>query len=187
MALSAFNNSFHSTIKMTPFEAQFHRHSIQVSDVFMNNQLRDEAVSRRRINSQTSSISSSHQPNAAREHTLAQHKKKQYYEQFVHDKATFNIGDTVKINNFSIALGYRSRSNKSFLVLTLKRRAILVTTYSRRFSHLNKFTTTASSSTVNVLPPLQTSHKHLPSPSSLHTKNSIIVIFVIYLLRADFF
>ena len=39
MAISAYNNSYHSSIKMTPYEAQFGRKLILVSDVIMNHQL----------------------------------------------------------------------------------------------------------------------------------------------------
>ena len=39
MCISAYNNSYHSTIKMTPFEAMFGRPSVLVSDVLLSDQL----------------------------------------------------------------------------------------------------------------------------------------------------
>ena len=39
LSISAYNNSYHSTLKMTPFEAMFGRPSVLVSDVLLNNKL----------------------------------------------------------------------------------------------------------------------------------------------------
>jgi hypothetical protein len=39
MAILAYNNSYHSSIKMSPFEAQFGRSPVLVADVIMKNQL----------------------------------------------------------------------------------------------------------------------------------------------------
>ncbi len=38
MAISAYNNSYHSSIRMTPYEAQFGCKSFLVNDVIMNHQ-----------------------------------------------------------------------------------------------------------------------------------------------------
>ena len=39
MALTAYNNNFHSTIGMSPYEAQFGRALVQISDVILSHQL----------------------------------------------------------------------------------------------------------------------------------------------------
>ena len=117
MALSAYDNSFHSTIKMTPFEAQFHRHSIQVSDVIMNNQLpfgtkpSDVAEFTHQLRRSAHHINRMLLENTA----VAQHRQKQYYDKFVRDKETFNIGDTVKIKNFQHRTGLSKSFEQKFL------------------------------------------------------------------------
>jgi hypothetical protein len=56
MAISAYNNSYHFTIKMTPYEAQFGRKPVIGAEVIMNNQLpadtRIKAVSALRRNAE---------------------------------------------------------------------------------------------------------------------------------------
>ena len=108
MALSAYNNSVHSTTKMTPYEALYHRPSVQVCDVLLANQLpfgtaphsvSDFILDLRRkaelIN------------NTLLENThIAQAKQKQQYDRFVHDNATFKAGDHVKITNFRTRPGH---------------------------------------------------------------------------------
>ena len=39
MAIAAYNNSYHSTIEMTPYEAQFGRQPVIVADIILKNQL----------------------------------------------------------------------------------------------------------------------------------------------------
>ena len=112
MAISAYNNSFHSSIKMTPYEAQFGRPSVIVADIIMNHQL--PANTRLKdISEFTVALRS----NAARinelirENTIkAQLKQKYFYDRFVKDRATYNIGDMVKITNYR----YREGHSKAF-------------------------------------------------------------------------
>ena len=102
MALSAYNNSVHSTTKMTPFEALYHRPSVQVSDVLLANQLpfgtvphtvSDFILQVRR--------SAEHISNVLLDNTQrAQHKQKEQYDRFTRDNVQFKVGDSVKITNF---------------------------------------------------------------------------------------
>jgi transposase InsO family protein len=95
MAISAYNNSYHSTIKMTPYEAQFGRKPVIVAEVIMNNQLPADTrikdiseftVALRRSAEYISEI--------IRENTInAQAKQKFFYDRFVKDRAQFHVGD----------------------------------------------------------------------------------------------
>ena len=107
MVISAYNNSYHSTIGMTPYEAQFGRPSIQVSDVIMNNQLpigtkvSDIAEFTLALRRAAARINILLEENTR----IAQIKQKESYDRFINNKLQFKVGDTVKINNFHKPVG----------------------------------------------------------------------------------
>ena len=107
MALSAYNNSYHSTIKMTPYEAQFGRPSTQISDVIMHNQLPHDTKPSD-VNDFTLQLrrSAEHISRMVQENTAqAQDKQKRSYDKFVKNNAQFHVGDTVKITSFRHRIG----------------------------------------------------------------------------------
>lgn len=112
MAISAYNNSYHSTIGVTPFEAMFGRPSIQVADVLLNNQLpastKMSEVSNfiRALRLNADYISSTIRENTNR----AQTRQKKYHDQNIRNKIVFKVGDLVKIQNFRV----RPNHSKSF-------------------------------------------------------------------------
>ena len=117
MAISAYNNSYHSTIKMTPYEAQFGRKPVIVAEVIMNNQLPADTrikdiseftVALRRSAEYISEI--------IRENTInAQAKQKFFYDRFVKDRAQFHVGDIVKINNYRSRIDHSKAFEPKFL------------------------------------------------------------------------
>jgi hypothetical protein len=117
MAISAYNNSFHSSIGMTPFEAQFGRKSILVADVIMNHQL-PAATRLKDVADFTFALreSAAYINEVIRENTLiAQDKQQSAYNRFVKDRSIFKVGDIVKINNYRTRVGYSAAFEKKFL------------------------------------------------------------------------
>lgn len=112
LAISAYNNSHHSSIRMTPFEALFGRKSVLVADVIMNHQLppntrlRDVSDFTFALRRSADYISSVINENSR----VAQAKQKAQYDKFVKDRAAFKVGDLVKINNCRRRVG----SSKAF-------------------------------------------------------------------------
>lgn len=102
MALSAYNNSYHSTIKMTPFEALYHRPPVQLSDVLLSNQLPSGTIPRSvsdfviELRERAERINEILTENTK----IAQYKQKKQYDKFVRDKVSFKKGDKVKIINY---------------------------------------------------------------------------------------
>ena len=108
MAISTYNNSFHSTIKMSPYEALYARKPVLVADVILNNQLpantRLADVSNficglRRSAESISKI-------IARNTIEAQQRQKQYYDRFTRNRVKFEIGDSVLIFNYRTRIGF---------------------------------------------------------------------------------
>ena len=117
MAISAYNNSFHSSIGMTPFEAQFGRKSILVADVIMNHQL-PVATRLTDVADFTFALreSAAYINDVIRENTIiAQDKQQCSYNRFVKDRAVFKVGDIVKINNYRTRVGYSAAFEPKFL------------------------------------------------------------------------
>ena len=117
MAISAYNNSHHATIKMTPYEAMFARQSVSVADVIMSNQLPSDtklaeilqftktlraraAVICQKINENTEA---------------AQFKQKVYHDKFVKNNKEFKLNDIVKINNYKHTVGLSRSFEKKFI------------------------------------------------------------------------
>jgi hypothetical protein len=101
LAISAYNNSYHSSIRMTPFEALFGRKSVLVADMIMNHQLpsstrlrdvSDFTIALRRSAEYISSVINENS-------RVAQARQKIQYDKFVKDRATYKVGDLVKINS----------------------------------------------------------------------------------------
>ena len=117
MAISAYNNSLHTSIGMTPFEAHFGRKSVLVADVVMNHQL----PSTTRLNDISDftfalRASASYISDIVRENTTrAQVKQQANYNRFVKDRAVFKVGDVVKINNYRTRAGYSAAFEPKFL------------------------------------------------------------------------
>jgi len=101
MAISAYNNSYHSTIRMTPYEALFGRPSVKVSDIILNSQLpgdtkvKDVAEFTLALRKAALNVNRIIEENTR----IAQIKQKEQYDKFVRDTRTFKIGDLVKIRN----------------------------------------------------------------------------------------
>ncbi len=117
LAISAYNNSYHSTVKVTPYEAIFGRPSVQVTDILLSNQLpsstklRDVAEYIKAIRLNADYINSHIRSST----TAAQARQKKYYDRFVKDKATFKVGDHVKIKNFTVRPGHSKAFEPKFL------------------------------------------------------------------------
>lgn len=117
LAISAYNNSYHSTIKITPFEAMFGRPSVLVSDVLLANKLPadtklkdvSEFIKVLRMNADYVSALIGNHTNEA------QQRQKKNYDRFVKNNDAYNIGDTVKINNFRIRPGSSKAFEPKFL------------------------------------------------------------------------
>jgi hypothetical protein len=109
MAISAYNNSCHTAIKMSPYEAQFGRPPVLVADVIMNNQLpsntrvQDVADFTIALRKSAEYINDMIQENTE----AARKRMKANYDRFVQQKIIFHVGDYVKISNC------RTRVNKS--------------------------------------------------------------------------
>ncbi len=117
MAISAYNNPYHSSIKMTPYEAQFGRPSVMVSDVITSNQLpantgiKDVADFTIALRGSAQYVS-----DVIRENTIAsQDRQKLNYDRFVKNKAIFHVGDLVKINNCRLRAGLSKAFEPKFL------------------------------------------------------------------------
>jgi hypothetical protein len=117
MAISSYNNSYHSTIKMTPYEAYFGRKSVLVSDVLLNNQLPADT----RIKDVAEFTLSLRQAAVKLNKILldntreAQARQKYNYDRFVRDGNTYKVGDFVKIKNFRHTTGSVSAFEKKFI------------------------------------------------------------------------
>ena len=117
MAIAAYNTSFHSTIKMTPYEAQFGRKPVIVADIILNNQLPADTKIKD-VSEFTIALrkSAEHISELIRDNTAnAQTKQKFYYDRFVKDRAQYNVGDTVKINNYKSRIGHSKAFEPKFL------------------------------------------------------------------------
>jgi len=117
MSVSAYNNIFHSSIRMTPFTAMMGRPSVLVSDVIMNNQLPSNTklkdvsyfVKALRINAD-------YICSLVREHTeKAQEAQKKSHDRFVKDRVTFQVGDLVKLKNHTVRPGKSKAFEPKFL------------------------------------------------------------------------
>ena len=117
MAISAYNNSYHSSIGMSPYEALFGRPAVLVSDVIMNNQLpsntklRDVSQFILALRNSADRVSKLVQEN----NSTAQARQKKNYDRFVKDRAVFRVGDSVKINNCRRHVGVSKAFEPKFI------------------------------------------------------------------------
>ncbi len=101
LSISAYNNTYHKTIKMTPYEAAFGRKPVMVADVIMNNRLpsstraQDVAEFTKALREKADHLNRVIMYNTRH----AQEQQKEYYDRFAKYRAEFKVGDTVKINN----------------------------------------------------------------------------------------
>jgi len=117
LVINAYNNYFHSTIGMTPYEALFGRPSVKVADVILNNQLPSGTVTNDisefvlRLRRASENLNKIISENTA----AAKIQQKESYDRFVQNKTQFRIGDSVKITNFSKPIGSVSAFVPKFL------------------------------------------------------------------------
>ena len=117
MAISAYNNSFHASIQMTPYEAFFGRPSVSVAEVIMNSQLPADTKIRNVADFIIKLRQSAFKINKilAENIKAAQATQKQYYDRFVNEKIKFAVGDLVKINNVRKQVGHSKAFEKKFI------------------------------------------------------------------------
>lgn len=117
MAISAYNNSFHASIQMTPYEAFFGRPSVSVAEVIMNSQLPADTKIRNVADFIIKLRQSAYKINKilAENIKAAQATQKQYYDRFVNEKIKFAVGDLVKINNVRKQVGHSKAFEKKFI------------------------------------------------------------------------
>ncbi len=117
MAVSAYNNSYHASIRMTPYEAMFGRPPVLVCDVIMNNQL----PSTTRISDVSSFIkflrlNADYVCSIIRKNSdVARARQKANYDNLARGSTQFNEGDLVKINNFRVRPGHSKSFEPKFL------------------------------------------------------------------------
>ena len=123
MAVSSYNNAFHTSIGMTPFEAHFGRPGYLVSDLILNNPLPASTsnflpTSYRDVSEYTIELwNNSQRLNAIiRSNLEAAHKRqKTNYDKSVKDSRIFALGDAVKLINYSKKIGKSSCFQDKFL------------------------------------------------------------------------
>ena len=100
-AVSAYNNSYHATIKMTPYDALFGRKPVLVSDLILSHQLPSKTkLSEVSDFVKSLRIQAEFINQMIVENTFeAKARQKENYDRFVKSNAEFKIGDYVKINN----------------------------------------------------------------------------------------
>ena len=97
---------------MTPYEAQFGRSPVLVTDVILNNHLPSH-TRLQDISDFTAALRQSAERvnDIIRENTIhSQIKQKENYDRFIKNKIQFRVGDTVKINNYR----HRTGLSKAF-------------------------------------------------------------------------
>ena len=117
MAISAYNNSYHSSIGMTPFEAHFGRPSVMIPDLVMNNPLPKE-TSYKNVSEYTLGLWENAQriQDTIRENLKkARGKQKAAYDKNVNVSRQYEIGDKVKLINYAKVIGKSSGFIDKFL------------------------------------------------------------------------
>ena len=125
MAISSINNSYHSTLGMTHYEAHYGRPSSMVQDVILNTQL---PVGTK--HSDVSEFTMDLVKNAEiiikivdERQTLAQAKMKSNYDILAKDKGSYSVGDIVKVVNFKQRVGMtKSFEEKAMLPFKITKR-----------------------------------------------------------------
>ena len=117
MCISAYNNSSHSSIGMSPFEALFNRPPVLVADVILNNSFSENTKSRdisdftKSLKARALEIAEMLKLNAQ----IAKNKQKLQFDKQVKHKATFKVGDLVKVNNCRKEIGLSKAFTPKFL------------------------------------------------------------------------
>jgi hypothetical protein len=107
MAISSYNNSFQSSIKMTPYEAHYCRPGVLVPDIILNNPL-PTSTQYKDVNQYLVSLWENAQrlQGVVRENLAeARLKQKAQYDKNVRDNHNFKIGDLVWIHSSLPQLG----------------------------------------------------------------------------------
>lgn len=117
LAISAYNSSVHSTIGMTPFEANTGRPAVRVAEVLLNNQL---PASTKMANVSDFVVKLRETAHKINQILLlntrqAQFIQKKNYDRFIRDKVVFKVGDAVKINNCRKQVGLSKAFNPKWL------------------------------------------------------------------------
>lgn len=116
LAISSYNNTHHSSIGISPFEALFGRKPILISDVINNNQLPANTIIRNVsdfiINLKIKAFEM-HQV-IQEKIKMAQEKQKTYYDRFTNDLVKFEIGESIKLRNFKIDPGHSKAFSEKF-------------------------------------------------------------------------
>ena len=116
MGISAYNNSYNSSIGMSPYEARFGIKPTLLADVIMNNGSNE--VTSQHLGDFIVGLKS------AAEHIqkvvefnkdLAHSKQKEQYDKRAQASAFFKVGDLVKINNFRIRPGRSKAFERKFI------------------------------------------------------------------------
>lgn len=112
LAISSYNNSIHSSIGISPFEALFGRKPVMVSDVINNSQLPANTLIRNVSDFIINLKVRAFEMNEAikKQIEIAQAKQKLQYDKFKKDRVVFDIGETVKLVNHVI----KERHSKAF-------------------------------------------------------------------------
>ena len=101
MAINAYNTTVHSSIGLTPFEAHFGRPALTVADVVLNNRLPSSTklsnISEFTV--QTFERASQIHKQIMDARVVAQERQKRQYDK---SSYKFNVGDFVKIVNFTV-------------------------------------------------------------------------------------
>ena len=107
MAISSYNNSHHSSIGLTPFEAHYGRPSVMIQDIVLNNPL-TQGTRYTDVNEYVVGLweNASRIQGVIRENIqLAKEKQKLAYDKYVNESRQYAIGDSVKLKNFAKIIG----------------------------------------------------------------------------------
>jgi hypothetical protein len=117
MAVASYNNAFHTSIGMTPFEAHFGRPGSLISDIVLNHKLPAETRYHNVSDFTVALYENAKRIDAIIHSSLyqAHEKQKTAYDKTVRDVRQFNIGDHVKIVNYSHKIGQSSCFQNKFL------------------------------------------------------------------------
>ena len=116
MAISSYNNSYHSSINMSPYEARFGARPTLVADVIMNNATMDNKSGHLGDFISGLKTAAEHINNILNYNkNLAQTRQKLQYDRSTHASAFYKIGDLVKVTNFRTRPGHSKAFEPKFI------------------------------------------------------------------------